>query len=150
MAIDIIARGLATSLIGPDGKVASDKMPILSGTTELEGFTSIGHHTDASLIEGKTAEEILLMMLYGIVNPTFTTPKLSIALHDEKAALIIGREVALNGTIVFDQGKIEPAFGTSGKRAGAPMSYSIGDTTIESSSTQYDFSISFIPTQKEN
>ena len=60
MAIDIIARGLATSLVGPDGKIASDKMPTLSGTEGLTGFYPLGKLTDPSLVEGKTAEEILV------------------------------------------------------------------------------------------
>ena len=91
MAIDIIARGLATSLVGSDGKISSDKMPTLQGTSELTGFTSIGKLTDPSLIEGKTAEEILLMMLYGVVSPTLTEPKLSISLSEDSLPLVIGR-----------------------------------------------------------
>lgn len=147
MAIDIIARGLASSLLGSDGKVASDKMPVLSGTSDLTGFTSIGKLTDASLVEGKTAEEILLMMLYGVVSPTLTEPSLSIAISDESLPLIIGREQALKGALTFDRGKIEPAYGTSGYRAGAPTNYSIGDTTVEATGTSYDFEISLIPTE---
>lgn len=149
MAVDIIARGLATSLIGSDGKVASEKMPTLSGTTELEGFTSIGKLTDASLIEGRTAEEILLMMLYGVVNPTFTEPKLSIALSDENKMPIIGRQSLLKGTLTFDRGQINPAYNTSGYRTGAPTQYLIGDIITNSSSNQFDFEIEVIPTKKE-
>ena len=92
MAIDIIARGLATSLIGSDGKIDAGKMPVVSGTSELQGFTSIGKLTDASMVEGKTAEELLLMMLFGIVNPTLTGPSFSAVLNDDNGALIIGRE----------------------------------------------------------
>ena len=146
MAIDIIARGLATSLIGSNGKISSDKMPTLEGTSELTGFTSIGKLTDASLVEGRTAEEILMMMLYGVVSPTLTEPSLSIALSDDSLPLIIGRPSALKGTLTFDRGKIEPAYGTSGYRAGAPISYSVGDTITESSGAQYDFEIELTPT----
>lgn len=146
MAIDIIARGLATSLIGSNGKISSDKMPTLEGTSELTGFTSIGKLTDASLIEGRTAEEILMMMLYGVVSPTLTEPSLSIALSDDSLPLIIGRPSALKGTLTFDRGKIEPAYGTSGYRAGVPISYSVGDTITESSGAQYDFEIELTPT----
>ena len=145
MAIDIIARGLATSLIGSDGKISADKMPILSGTSELSGFTSIGKLTDASLIEGKTAEEILMMMLYGVVSPTLTEPGLSIALSADTLPLIIGHPSLLKGTLTFDRGKIEPAYGTSGYRAGEPINYTVGDMIIESPGAQCDFEITLTP-----
>jgi hypothetical protein len=48
MAIDIIARGLAASLIGSDGKIDSAKMPVLSGVSDLQGFTPVGSLTDPS------------------------------------------------------------------------------------------------------
>lgn len=146
MAIDIIARGLASSLVDSNGKIATDKMPVLQGTSELSGFTSIGKLTDPSLIEGKTAEEILLMMLYGIVSPTLTNPSFNILLSEENAQPIIGRQTALKGTLTFDRGKIEPAYGTSGYRAGLPISYTINGETIESNVTSYDFSLDVIPT----
>lgn len=149
MAIDIIARGLATSLIGSDGKIDSAKMPTVQGTEGLEGFTSIGKLTDPSLIEGKTVEEILLMMLYGIVTPTLTEPKLSIALSDENAALIIGRPSNLKGALTFDRGEINPAFGTSGYRAGLPTRYLIGETVVDTTDTQYDFDITLTPQGRE-
>ena len=149
MAIDIIARGLATSLIGSDGKIDAGKMPVVSGTSELQGFTSIGKLTDPSLVEGKTAEEILLMMLYGIVNPVLTEPSLSIALNDDNGALIIGREQTLKGALIFSRGTIDPAYGTSGYRAGVPTMYTIGDNSFETSSTSYDFEITLMPTEKE-
>ena len=98
------------------------------------------------MVAGKTAEEILLMMLYGIVSPTLTEPSLSIMLNEDSLPLIIGRQTALKGTLTFDRGKIDPAFGTSGYRAGAPISYSVGDTITESSGALYDFEILLIPT----
>jgi hypothetical protein len=146
MAIDVIARGLATSLVGADGKVSADKMPTLTGTGDLSGFTSIGKLTDPTLVEGKTAEEILLMMLYGVVSPTLTAPSLKIALSDDMAQPIIGRPSLLKGALTFDRGKIDPAYGTSGYRAGLPNGYSIGDVEVESNATSYDFSIEVTPT----
>jgi hypothetical protein len=98
------------------------------------------------LVTGKTAEEILLMMLYGIVSPTFTEPSLSIALSDENEQLIIGRPSVLKGALTFNRGKIDPAFTTSGYRAGAPINYSIGDHVFETTSTVYDFEIELTPT----
>ena len=149
MPIDIIARGLASSLVGSDGKIAAEKMPTLNGTAELTGFTSIGKLTDASLVEGKTAEEILMMMLYGVVNPTLIDPSLSIALNDDNDMLIIGRQSSLKGTLTFDRGKIEPAYGTSGYRAGAPISYTVGEYSIAAISNQYDFEIQITPTEEK-
>jgi hypothetical protein len=97
-------------------------------------------------VAGKTAEEILLMMLYGIVSPTLTNPHLSIALNDDNETLIIGRPTLLKGALSFDRGAISPAFGTSGYRAGAPINYTIGDTEIDSSAEVCDFTITLIPT----
>lgn len=146
MAIDTIARGLATSLMGSDGRLSSDKAPVVTGTAELSGFTSIGKLTDPTLIEGRTTEEILLMMLYGVVNPTFTNPSLSIAMNDDMAQPIIGRPSLLKGTLTFDRGLIDPAYGTSGYRAGLPNHYSINDHEIESTVLVYDFEMEVTPT----
>ena len=146
MAIDIIARGLAGSLLDADGKISAKKMPTLPAVSESAIFYPIGGLQDPGLIEGKTAEEILLMLLYGIVNPTLTDPSLSIALSDENTQLIIGRPTMLKGTLTFNRGKIDPAFTTSGYRAGAPITYSIGEYTFESNSALYDFDIELTPT----
>lgn len=148
MAIDIIARGLATSLVGSDGKIAAEKMPTLSTVPEGTLFYPVGQLNDSSQVAGKTAEEILLMMLYGIVSPTLTEPSLSIALSAENEMPIIGRPSVLKGALTFSRGKIDPAFTTSGYRAGAPTHYSIGDQVIESTSTSYDFELEFVPTDK--
>lgn len=147
MAIDIIARGLASSLVGSDGKIAAEKMPTLGAVPDGTNFYPVGQLNDPSLVAGKTAEEILLMMLYGIVSPTLTEPSLSIALSDENEMLIIGRPSALKGALTFSRGKIDPAFTTSGYRAGAPTGYLIGDQIIESTSTSYDFELMLTPTE---
>ena len=146
MAIDVIARGLASSLIGSDGKIESSKMPTLNAVPEGTTFYPVGQLSNPALVAGKTAEEILLMMLYGIVSSTLTDPSLSVALSDENTQLIIGRPAALKGTLSFNRGKIDPAFTTSGYRAGAPVFYSIGEYTFESNNTLYDFDIELTPT----
>lgn len=146
MAIDIIARGLASSLIGTDGKIATDKMPTLDAVPEGTVFSPIGQLTDASLIAGKTAEEILLMMLYGVVSPTLTGPSLSIALNDDNETPVIGRTSVLRGTLSFDRGKIEPAFVTSGHRAGAATNYFIGETVLPATGELCDFKVEVNPT----
>lgn len=148
MAIDIVARGLAMSLVGDDGRVISDKMPLVQGTSDLTGFTPIGGLTDASMIEGRTVEDILLMILYGFTNPTLVAPKVTIALQNENEVLIIGRQSVLRGTVTFDRGLISPANGTSGFRSGAPISYTINNTTVESTSLSYDFELEVTPTER--
>ena len=148
MAIDIVARGLATQLIGPDGKISTKKMPTLNGTSGLSGFTSIGKLTDPAMVEGKTSEEILLMMLYGVINPTLTAPSLDIALNDIQ--LIVGRESVIEGALTFDRGKIEPAYGTSGYRAGLPTSFTIANQESATNDTVYNFSFTLTPIAGDN
>jgi hypothetical protein len=82
MAIDIVARGLASSLLGTDGKIASNKRPILPTVPVNTSFYPLGQLTDPSLVAGKTAEEILLMMLFGVVNPTLVNPSITISLME--------------------------------------------------------------------
>lgn len=149
MAIDIIARGLATSLIGSDGKIASDKLPVFGEVTSTAGFIPIGGVTDPSQITGKTAEEVVLMMLFGIVTPTLTMPSLSIKLSSS-ATVIAGRETEISGVIHFDRGSIVPALSTSGFRAGAPVSYTINGNYYETDEVDMPFVLNYIPTLGEN
>ena len=148
MAIDVIARGLATSLTDENGKIATNKMPTIE-VNSTEGFTSIGKLTNPELINGRTSEEILLMMLFGIVNPVLTDPSLKIEL-DETSTLIIGREQTLSGALSFDQGRIDPAYGTTGYRAGLPTSYKIGDQEYKTNALTQKFSLTITPTSHEN
>jgi hypothetical protein len=150
MAIDIIARGLATSLIGSDGRVSSDKMPVVGEISNTTGFFPVGKLTDPSMITGKTSEEILLMMLFGVVNPTFIDPSLSISLSEDIPTPIIGRPMTLSGALTFDRGSIDPAYGTSGYRAGLPTVYEIAGLSIATSDTTCNFSFEFTPTASEN
>lgn len=149
MAIDIVARGLAMSMIGADGKVASDKMPTLDAVNNTDGFTPVGNLVDPSVIAGKTAEEVLLMMLFGVVNPTFTSPSLSVALSSDTVG-IVGRPTSLQGALTFNRGSISPAYGTSGFRAGLPTSYTIGAESIATNATTYNFNVDFTPTVGSN
>ena len=148
MAIDIIARGLASSLLGSDGKIASDKMPVMAELGDTSGFFPVGRLTDASQVAGKTAEEILLMMLFGIVNPTLTAPSMSIALSEEDwGVLLVGKPVEINGTIAFDRGSINPSYNETSKyRAGAATGYSVGGIDFPTG----DFKITLTPTLGEN
>lgn len=145
MAIDIIARGLATSLIGSDGKISSDKMPTLSAAPSGTTFYPVGALTDPTMLEGKTAEEIILMMLYGIVNPAFTNPSITIAL-DSIDVVIVGKPTTISGSIIFDRGAIAPPYGTSGYRAGAAIGYELNGVSLESTS----FNLELVPVAGDN
>lgn len=149
MAIDIVARGLAMSMVGSDGKIAADKMPTLEAVNNTEGFTPVGSLTDPSAIAGKTAEEVLLMMLFGVVNPTLTNPSLTVDLSSDTIG-IVGRPTSLQGALIFNRGSISPAYGTSGFRAGLPTSYTIGANSIATSATTYNFNVDFTPTAGSN
>ena len=149
MAIDNIARGLAASMLGSDGKIASDKMPIVGEAPTGAQFYPLGALKDSSLIEGKTAEEILLMMLFGVVNPTLTKPSFSAKLTTLEP-YYAGRSQTLQGTLTFNRGKISPAYGTSGYRAGAPTKYFVNGIEIASTALSTSFNIEVTPTEGQN
>lgn len=144
MAIDTLARGLAASIIGTDGKIASDKRPVMGAAPSSSVFTPVGSLTDVTQIEGKTAEEILAMMLFGTVNPTLTNPSFSAKLTNADS-IKAGRVQTLTGQLVFNRGKINPAYGTSGYRAGAPIEYQIGAEKIATNATTYNFTVEITP-----
>jgi hypothetical protein len=119
MAIDIVARGLALSVLDDNGKIASEKLPTIDAPDGAQ-FYPVGQLTNPALVQGKTAEEILMMMLYGIANPTFTDPSINVRITS--TALIADMDCLLEGVIEFDRGSINPAYGTSGYRAGRASS----------------------------
>ena len=135
MAIDIIARGLALSLLNDDGKLASDMMPGLeeTGTTQY----AVGGIPTGMSLEGKTWEEIIILMLFGVILPVFTSPKLLVSKLPTVG--VANRELEISGNIIFDRGKIQPANGTSGFRAGLPSYYIIGDETKVTQETNINF-----------
>jgi hypothetical protein len=100
------------------------------------------------LVEGKTAEEILMMMLYGVITPKLTDPSFSVSLNEDNEPLIIGRESSIKGVLRFNRGSIEPAFGTSGHRAGKPVKYTVNDIDFESNASTYDFEIYILPSSE--
>lgn len=149
MAIDIIARGLATSLLDSSGKISSDKLPTIGAAPDGATFHPIGGITDSAAIEGKTAEEILLMMLYGVTNPTLIPPSLLVQINNS-LPLVAGENVEIVGTLKFNRGAISPAYGTSGYRAGAPEYYLINNEKIESNLSTLDFSFNYTPLSGSN
>ena len=143
MAIDIIARGLASSILGADGKISSEKLPTITPPDDAQ-FYPIGALTDQSLIAGKTAEEILLIALFGIVTPTFTNPSFSGNISPLVA--IVDEPTEFYGTLDFNRGAIAPAYGTSGFRSGAAMSYEVNGEKV----TNPSYSIIYTPTKGVN
>lgn len=143
MAIDIIARGLASSILGEDGKISSEKLPTITPPDGAQ-FFPIGALTDQSQIAGKTAEEILLMALFGIVTPTFTNPSFSGKISPLVA--IVDELTEFRGTLNFNRGAISPAYGTSGFRSGAATSYEVNGEIF----TDPSYSIMFTPVQGAN
>lgn len=147
MAIDITARGLASALIGADGKIDSSKLPTVVAPSGA-AFTPVGSLTDPSMIEGKTAEEIVMMMLFNIVPPTITNPSFKAKLDQDY--LIAYQEQIITGQLMFDRGGIKYSNGTSMPRAGAPVYFEVGDEMIVNSETTVAFSLTLIPTLGEN
>ena len=145
MAIDTIARGLVSSLLNKDGKIDSTKLPTLD-VSGLQGFFPIGRLTSIDELQGKTAEEILLTMFFGITNPTFTNPSLTILCDESDSVLIAEKENTITGSLVFNRGTINPAYGTSGYRAGAATEYKINNEVLDSNA----FSINFVPAYGNN
>lgn len=123
MAIDIIARGMAGSLLDENGKLKGSKLPTLPSSETGAAYTLGGIPVGADL-NGMTIEEILTLMLFGVVNPTFTEPSFKVTV-DDNAMLIgsVGQSAHITGAMAFDRGAITPANGTSGFRAGAPVMY---------------------------
>lgn len=144
MAIDIVARGLAASLIGQDGKISSEKMPTLGAVPEGTAFYPVGALNDASMVAGKSAEEILLLMLYGVVTPDLIAPSFHVELTSSET-VIAGEKSVVTGRLKFDRGAIAPAYGTSGYRAGVAESYSVNGIN-----TGEEFSIEILPIAGEN
>ena len=144
MAIDIIARGLATSLIGADGKLDAAKMPIVSAPTGVTTFFPVGGLTSIEQIQGKTAEEILIAMLFGMLQPTIIEPSYRATLT---SSLYVPAymEQEVTGTLIFDAGAIQLPNGTSTQRAGDPIHYTVNDLNITSSAHTVDFSIRMTP-----
>lgn len=136
MAIDNIARGLALSLLNNDGKFSADLMPPI----EIKGKTqfTVGGLASGTSLEGKTIEEVLLMILFGVSDPTLTDP--SLIVRGGPALGVAGQAFNVTGQIEFNRGSISPAHGTSGFRAGLPISYSINDEIQLTQETVIDFS----------
>lgn len=149
MAIDIVARGLASSLIGANGRVDAAKMPQVSlPSGEGVTFTPVGALTDESWIQGRTAEEIILAILYGKVNPILTEPSFSLELDQDYVIADVEQEIT--GVMHFDRGLICAPGGPTQPRTGSPKFYEVGSGAIATTATEVPFSILFTAELGEN
>lgn len=73
MAIDTIARGMVGSLLDQNGRLKGSKLPTLPSSESGSAY-SIGGIPVGADLNNMTIEEILTLMLFGVVNPTFTEP----------------------------------------------------------------------------
>lgn len=141
MAIDIVARGLALSVLGADGKVSADKMPTFTiPSGEGVEFTPVGALTDVNWIKGRTAEEILQAILFGLVYPTLTEPEFNIEITSD-TTIIAGVSTVIEGVLHFNRGEIIAADGSSTPRTGAATQYMVQGAEQENTGTDVPFSV---------
>lgn len=143
MAVDIIARALAAKALNGGGSGSGGDCPPFStdGPTTYE----VGGIPAGTILKGKTWEQIFTMMLYGTAVPVLTNPSLTIKLN--KTSAESGSTAMISGQAIFDRGSIEPAYGTSGFRAGAPLYYEVNGVKFNVTNTICDFEIT-LPIQE--
>ena len=98
--------------------------------TKTVGGVSSGSHYD----EGTSIETILRDMLNPTEYPTLTNPSASISSSISKL-LEKGSSVNAVLTVNFNRGSINPAYGTSGKRSGAAVGYTMNGGAEQAGNT---------------
>ena len=127
MAVDIIARALAAGLMGADGNVSPEKLPKIN-TDEVTKY-SVGGIGAGVNLKGYNIIDVMMTMLYGVMYPVIEEPSFEIKVENKNGT--VGAPFTTNGTLIFNRGKIEPAYGTSGYRAGLPTSYTYNGIVVE-------------------
>jgi len=94
------------------------------------GGISVGAQYEA----GTSLEDILRDMLSPVLYPTLTNPSASISVSGTKV-LEAGSTVSKTFTVSFNRGSINPAYGTSGYRAGAATGYILNDGDEQQTNT---------------
>ena len=141
MAVDIIARALAAKALqgggGGGGGCSCDTTFDSADPTVYE----VGGIPAGTVLQGKTWQQIFSMMLFGegSLNPTLTDPSFTVVMDENYG--VIGNQMTVTGTAYFDRGKIEPAYGTSGYRAGLPNSYVVNGNSFNTTITAYKFTL---------
>ena len=125
-----------------------------SGSLEDDLTTSVtvgGIVSGTSYEEGTPLETIFRDMLNPVAYPTLTNPSATISATGAKL-LETGSTLNTTMTISFNRGSINPAYGTSGYRAGQAQSYTLDGTTqssnvfpmvITSAKTSYQGSVAY-------
>lgn len=111
------------------------KLPLTSLNRDVtvkceQGMYKVGDHIE----EGTPLETIIVNMLLKTNYPTLTDPSATLTATGTKL-LECGATLNSTFTIDFNQGKINPAYGTNGKRAGAATGYSINGGTVQTGNT---------------
>ena len=127
MAVDIIARALSAGLMGADGNVSPDKLPKIN-TDETTKY-SVGGIGAGVNLKGHNIIDVMMTMLYGVMYPTIEEPSFEIKIENKNGT--VGAPFTTNGILTFNRGKIEPAYGTSGYRAGLPTFYTYNGIVVE-------------------
>ena len=122
-------------------------------TSDLTVVTAVGGVTAGTVYQqGTSLETIFRDMLAPILYPTLTNPSASMSATGAKL-LEKGGSLNTTFTITFNRGSINPAYGTSGYRAGAADEYTLDGTTqsgntfaitITESKTSYQGSVSYL------
>lgn len=124
---------IAGGVVAP-GEGAGALRQSISVTKNVGGVTS-----GQTIAAGTSFETVFRRILSPNVNPTFTPPTAS--LKSNASSMIFGIDEPIGSVrfdLTFDQGKIVPEFGTSGKRSGPASSYTIDGQTGQTVSINMD------------
>lgn len=102
----------------------------------------IGRYTQGKRIDvGTPLEDILRNILEKVSYPTLTNPSVSLS-YKGPVLKEIGEVVSgQTATLTFDRGKINPAYGTSGFRAGEANKYTFFNNNVENVTTTTTYQI---------
>ena len=98
-------------------------------TSDLTASVTVGGVTSGTTFEeGTPLENVVRNILSPTLYPSFTNPSASMSATGAKL-IEKGGSLAVVFTITFNRGTINPAYGTSGYRAGAATDYTLDGTT---------------------
>ena len=121
--------GTVVELYAPEGGSDAELSAAMT-TTKAVGGVNVGKNYSV----GTSLETIIRDILAPTLYPTFTNPSATISATGDKL-LEAGSSLNTTMTITFNQGSINPAYGTSGKRAGAASSYALNGGSTQSGNT---------------
>lgn len=127
----ITIDGVQTDIYAPEGGAGGDAVltnPLT--TTKQVGGVNVGTTYQANTKLEKIIRDILAPVLY----PSFTAPSVSLSGSGAKL-LETGATLAVTLTATFNRGAINPAYGTSGYRAGAATGYALNGGTSQAGNT---------------